>query len=341
MNYVRLWLYILFALVFLMVILGGLTRLTDSGLSITEWKPLTGALPPISVEGWLIEFQKYSEIPEFKLQNSDMSLSEFKVIYWWEWGHRQLGRIIGLVWFVGFFLLLGLRKFNKELIWQSLLIGFLIGVQGGIGWWMVSSGLEEGMLDVASYRLSIHLLTAFFILSLIYWRILRIHHEYNLSISRSQFSTALYFLSIIMLLVLYIQIFSGGLVAGIDAGTAYNEWPLMNGQVLPDESFDLLPIWINFFHNSALVQFNHRILGYLLFFLVLIFFIIAKYDTNPAIKRSSFYLIFVATLQVCLGIITILSEAELLYAALHQAGGMIFLIAVLNSLFMSSRYRNV
>ncbi|PQM63531.1 MAG: heme A synthase, partial [Rhodobacteraceae bacterium] len=173
MNYVRLWLYILFALVFLMVIVGGLTRLTDSGLSITEWKPLTGALPPISVEGWLIEFQKYSEIPEFKLQNSDMSLSEFKVIYWWEWGHRQLGRIIGLVWFVGFFLLLGLRKFNKDLIWPSFLIGFLIGVQGAIGWWMVSSGLQDGMLDVASYRLSIHLLTAFFILSLIYWRILR------------------------------------------------------------------------------------------------------------------------------------------------------------------------
>ena len=119
MIYVRLWLYTLFVLVFLMVILGGLTRLTDSGLSITEWKPLTGALPPFSVEGWLLEFQKYSEIPEFKLQNSDMSLSEFKVIYWWEWGHRQLGRIIGLVWFVGFFILLGLRKFNKKEFWKT------------------------------------------------------------------------------------------------------------------------------------------------------------------------------------------------------------------------------
>ena len=341
MNYVRLWLYILFALVFLMVIVGGLTRLTDSGLSITEWKPLTGALPPISVEGWLIEFQKYSEIPEFKLQNSDMSLSEFKVIYWWEWGHRQLGRIIGLVWFVGFFLLLGLRKFNKDLIWPSFLIGFLIGVQGAIGWWMVSSGLQDGMLDVASYRLSIHLLTAFFILSLIYWRILRIHHEYDTLISRTRFSSVLFFLAIVMLLVLYIQIFSGGLVAGIDAGTAYNEWPLMNGQVLPGESFDLLPIWVNFFDNSALVQFNHRILGYLLFFLVLMFFVIATCDKTPALKRSSSYLLFVATFQVFLGIITILSEAKLLYAALHQAGGMIFLMTVLNSLFISSRYKNV
>ena len=341
MNYVRLWLYILLVLVFLMVILGGLTRLTDSGLSITEWRPLTGALPPISLDGWLLEFQKYSEIPEFKLQNSDMTLSEFKVIYWWEWGHRQLGRIIGLAWFVGFFILLGLRKLKKDLIWPSFLIGLLIGVQGAIGWWMVSSGLEDGMLDVASYRLSIHLLTAFFILSLIYWRILRIHHEYDPSISRTRFSAILYFLSMVMLLVLYIQIFSGGLVAGIDAGTAYNEWPLMNGQVLPDESFDLLPIWVNFFDNSALVQFNHRILGYLLFFLVLMFFITATYDKNPAIKRSSIYLLFVATFQVCLGIITILSEAELLYAALHQAGGMIFLITVLNSLFISSRYKNV
>ncbi len=336
MNMVRLWLYILLFLVFLMVIVGGLTRLTDSGLSITEWKPLTGVLPPLSIDGWNSEFQKYRQIPEFKIQNSGMSLEDFKIIYWWEWGHRQLARAIGLVWFVGFVLLWKYEKFKSEPVWPSFLLGCLIGVQGAIGWWMVSSGLEEDMLDVASYRLAIHLFGAFLILSLIYWRVLCIGYLNQININYGQSNHVLYVVSLMILGFLYAQIFSGGLVAGIDAGTAYNEWPLMNGQLLPSESFDLLPIWANFFHNPALVQFNHRLLGYILFILVIIFFVGAKVVGSLAVSKSSNFLLFIAIFQVVLGIITILSEAELIYAALHQIGGMLFLLATLNALFTAS-----
>ena len=335
LYYTRLWLLILLALVFFMVIIGGLTRLTDSGLSITEWKPLTGAIPPVTDNGWEEEFRKYSMIPEFKLQNHSMTLSEFKVIYWWEWGHRQLGRVIGLVWFLGFSLLWYYKCFDKEPIAPSFLIGCLIGVQGGIGWWMVSSGLEDNMLDVKSYRLAIHLLTAFIILSILYWRVYGLTYRAQILPYKPIHGKALSIVSIIILVFLYMQIVSGALVAGIDAGTAYNEWPLMNGQVLPSESFDLSPVWLNILDNSALVQFNHRYLGYILFLLVLGFFLITKLEGHKTVRRSGNILVVVATLQVVLGIITILSEANLYFAALHQIGGMIFLFASLNSVFIS------
>ena len=339
MNYVRAWLLLLLCLVFIMVIVGGLTRLTDSGLSITEWKPITGALPPLSAQGWLIEFQKYQDIPEFKLQNSEMTLSEFKVIYWWEWGHRQLGRVIGLTWGIGFLLLLFFRKFNTEPVLPSFLIGCLIGLQGAIGWWMVSSGLDGEMLDVLSYRLAIHLLTAFIILSIIYWRILHINYankKPSLTVQNNQF---FYLITILLLCVLYTQIFSGALVAGIDAGQAYNEWPLMNGQILPSESFDLKPFWLNFTDNTALVQFNHRMLAYSLFFLVLLFFIAARLTKETLFIKQANYLILVTFFQMTLGIVTVLNNSTLIFAALHQIGGMVFLIVVINTLFKVSNQK--
>ncbi|MEO0917349.1 MAG: COX15/CtaA family protein, partial [Pseudomonadota bacterium] len=171
---VRVWLMILFALVVLMIAVGGLTRLTDSGLSITEWRPVTGALPPLSAEDWTSEFEKYRAIPEYQLQNKGMSLEEFKVIYWWEWGHRQLGRFIGVVWAVGFLFFLLTRKIPPGWTARLLLPGVLGGVQGAIGWWMVSSGLSGTMLDVASYRLATHLGLAFIILGLLAWFILKL-----------------------------------------------------------------------------------------------------------------------------------------------------------------------
>ena len=339
MNYVRAWLLLLLCLVFIMVIVGGLTRLTDSGLSITEWKPITGALPPLSAQGWLTEFQKYQHIPEFKLQNSEMTMSEFKVIYWWEWGHRQLGRVIGLTWGIGFLLLLFFRKFNTEPVLPSFLIGCLIGLQGAIGWWMVSSGLDGEMLDVLSYRLAIHLLTAFIILSIIYWRILHINHANKKSSLTLQNNQFFYAITILLLCILYTQIFSGALVAGIDAGQAYNEWPLMNGQILPSESFDLEPFWLNFTDNTALVQFNHRMLAYSLFFLALLFFIAARLTKETLIIKQANYLILVTFFQMALGIITVLNNSTLIFAALHQIGGMAFLIVVINTLFKVSNQK--
>jgi cytochrome c oxidase assembly protein subunit 15 len=171
-GFARGWLAVLFALVVVMIAVGGLTRLTDSGLSITEWKPVTGAMPPLTAEAWQAEFDLYRAIPEYQLQNKGMSLSEFKVIYWWEWGHRQLGRVIGLVWALGFFGLLATRRMPAGWTGRLFGIGILGGAQGAIGWWMVSSGLTGGMLDVASYRLAVHLGLAFVILSLIAWFIL-------------------------------------------------------------------------------------------------------------------------------------------------------------------------
>ena len=166
---IRGWLMVLFALVVVMIAVGGLTRLTDSGLSITEWKPVTGAIPPMSAEAWTAEFEKYKQIPEYQLQNEGMSLAEFKVIYWWEWGHRQLGRFIGLVWALGFFFFLATRKIPPGWTGRLLVPGLLGGVQGAIGWWMVSSGLGGEMLDVASYRLATHLGLAFVILGVLAW----------------------------------------------------------------------------------------------------------------------------------------------------------------------------
>ena len=158
----QIWLLVLFILVAAMIVVGGLTRLTDSGLSITEWKPLTGALPPLSIEVWQLEFDKYKTIPEFSIQNKAMTLSEFKTIYWWEWGHRQLGRVVGIVWLFGFFWLALVRKLTNLWITRSFIIGGLGGLQGAIGWWMVSSGLSGRMVDVASYRLAVHLGSSIF-----------------------------------------------------------------------------------------------------------------------------------------------------------------------------------
>jgi len=169
---IRAWMMTLFALVAIMIAVGGLTRLTDSGLSITEWKPVTGALPPMSAAAWDVEFEKYKQIPEYQLQNKGMSLSEFKTIFWWEWGHRQLGRVIGLVWAAGFVFFLATRKIPVGWTGRMLLLGALGGLQGFIGWWMVSSGLSNGMLDVASYRLATHLGLAFVIFGFLTWYIL-------------------------------------------------------------------------------------------------------------------------------------------------------------------------
>ncbi|RMD50181.1 MAG: heme A synthase, partial [Alphaproteobacteria bacterium] len=260
---IRAWLMVLFALVAIMIAVGGLTRLTDSGLSITEWRPVTGAIPPLSEADWQAEFEKYKKIPEYQLQNRGMTLEEFKSIYWWEWGHRLLGRVIGLVWALGLVWFWLRRQIPPGWTGRLILPGVLGGLQGAVGWWMVSSGLTGRMVDVASYRLAIHLGLAFVIFGVIGWMVFRLgRDEAELMQARRARDARMMRWGNALVALIFVQVLLGALVAGIDAGRGYIDWPLMNGQFLPDESFDYTPLWSNFFENPALVQFDHRMVGY-------------------------------------------------------------------------------
>ena len=329
-SFLLFWLYSLLFLVTLMIIIGGLTRLTDSGLSITEWKPISGILLPFSEIAWQQEFLKYQEIPEYKLQNLGMSIGEFKVIYYWEWGHRQLGRIIGLVWFFGFGVLLLTKKTTLSWTKRALLVGILIGFQGFLGWWMVSSGLNGAMLDVASYRLGIHLTSAFIIFGLIFWYILRLRRtDVSLIQSQRYANTSSIKITITLLALLYIQIFLGALVAGIDAGQTYTDWPLMAGEFFPTLAFELNPLWRNFFESEALVQFNHRLSGYILILFVLYSWFKFRNSSNQSLKSYSNWVLLAILGQVVLGVITVLYAAVWYIAILHQFSAIILVGLVL------------
>ena len=335
-NTIQLWLKTLFVLIVLIILVGGLTRLTDSGLSITEWKPITGALPPFSAESWAAEFNKYKQIPEYKLQNEGMSLSEFKFIYWWEWGHRQLGRVIGLVWFFGFIYLLSFGKIQKPWRLRLLLIGALIGVQGTVGWWMVSSGLTGTVLDVASYRLATHLGLAFIILGYITWFVLILgRSETFLLQARRNAEPKFIFLSTGLLHLTFLQILLGALVAGIDAGRSYTDWPLMAGQFFPPDLFYLKPWWRNFFEDPGLVQFVHRVSGYILFIFCVYSWSSVRKSGNESLKFG-FNLIFaIAFFQMVLGIVTVLYAAPWEIAIVHQFGAILLWVSVLRARFIT------
>ncbi|NRP11943.1 Heme A synthase [Aliiroseovarius sp. xm-m-379] len=333
---VRIWLAMLFVLVAAMVVVGGLTRLTDSGLSITEWAPITGAFPPMSEAAWSAEFEKYQKIPEFKLQNSHMDLAAFKEIYWWEWGHRQLGRFIGLVWAVGFLLLLVTKSIPTGWVPRFLGLGALGGLQGAIGWWMVSSGLTGERVDVAAYRLAIHLGLAFLILGLISWYLLSLGRDAaKLMTARRAREGKLWGLSTGLLHLAFLQILLGALVAGIDAGRSFVDWPWMAGQVFPPDAFEISPIWRNFFENAGLVQFMHRMMGYLVVVFVLIVWRASRRSPN-ADTRLAFSLVAVMVLaQAVLGIATVLQAAQLHVAITHQIGAILSFVLILNARFMS------
>ncbi len=333
-SLLRFWLCSLLILVILTIIIGGLTRLTDSGLSITEWKPISGVFLPITGHDWQQEFLKYQESSEYKFQNLGMSLNEFKVIYYWEWGHRQLGRIIGLVWFLGFGALLLFRRITLSWTKRALIIGVLIGFQGFLGWWMVSSGLEGTMVDVASYRLGIHLTSAFIILGLIFWYLLRLQRtEVNLVQSQRYANNSYGNLASLILLLMYFQIFLGALVAGIDAGRTYTDWPLMAGEFFPALAFELKPFWRNFFESEALVQFNHRVSGYILIIVVLYSWFKFRSLGNKKLRIYFNWVLIALVGQVILGIITVLHAAVWYIAILHQFSAIILISIVLIAKF--------
>jgi cytochrome c oxidase assembly protein subunit 15 len=333
---VRGWLIALFALVVLMVAIGGLTRLTDSGLSITEWAPLSGAIPPLSAEDWEAEFAAYRAIPEYQLQNRGMRLAEFKVIYWWEWGHRQLGRVIGLVWAVGFIAILAMRAIPPGWTGRLLLLGVLGGLQGAIGWWMVASGLAPGMLDVASYRLAIHLGLAFVILSLLAWYIFTLgRSEADLIQARRDGDRRLKGMATGLLHLTFLQILVGALVAGIDAGRNYIDWPLMAGGITPPNMWVLEPVWRNLFENDGTVQFFHRMIGYGLFLLGIGVWIASRRTARLATRRAFDWVLVILFAQAVMGIVTVMHSSPWYLAIWHQMGAVLLIALILRARFLA------
>ena len=317
-NYqLSLWLISMFFIISIMIVVGGLTRLTDSGLSITKWELFSGFLPPLNQNEWMIYFDLYKKIPEFKLQNYNMSLEEFKIIFWWEWAHRFLGRIIGISYLIPLIYFSFKIRFSKLL--NLYLIFFLICFQGFIGWYMVSSGLVD-RVDVSHFRLSIHLLIAFLILSLIFWNYLKVVNKQNNLIGIGSF------IPFVFLILIFVQIVVGAFVSGMDAGKIYNSWPFMGDTYFPNDSnlSDLLKS--SAFSDPSLVQFIHRNLAYLItiFFVFIIFKIYRNRLYN--LYRSVNILGLFILLQIILGIFTVLYGAQIYIAAMHQLSS-IFLVS--------------
>jgi cytochrome c oxidase assembly protein subunit 15 len=334
---IRAWLFGLFALVAVMIAVGGLTRLTDSGLSITEWAPVTGAMPPLNAVEWQVEFDKYREIPEYQEQNKGMSLTEFQFIYWWEWGHRQLGRFIGVVWALGFVGFALTRNIPTGWTGRLLFIGALGGLQGAIGWWMVSSGLEAGMLDVASYRLATHLGLAFVIFGFIAWYILRLsRRSADLMQARRSGNSGLATWGSVLVGLTFVQILLGALVAGIDAGRAFPQWPLMAGGFFPPDPFMLTPVWRNFFEDAGLVQFMHRMAGYVLLALGIYVWYRARKSANSSTRLAYNMALAMMFVQMLLGIATVLYSAPWQIAIVHQFGAVVLWVLVLRGRFLAA-----
>ncbi len=327
---VRLWLVVLFVMVAAMVLVGGLTRLTDSGLSITEWDLVRGTLPPMSEADWRAAYEKYRASPEFRLQNNYMQLDDFRYIYWWEWGHRFLGRMIGLVWAVGFVFFLATRRIPPGWAGRLLGLGLLGGLQGAIGWWMVSSGLVGDMVDVASYRLAVHLGLAFVILGLIAWYVLLLGRgEAERMQARRAAEHGLRRRASGLMALTFLQVLLGALVAGIDAGRSFIDWPWMAGQFFPPEAFDLSPLWRNFFENPGLVQFSHRMVAYTLVLAALWVWWRARRSPNRATRNAFAWVAMMMLIQAALGIITVIYAAPLHAAITHQLGALVTWVLII------------
>jgi cytochrome c oxidase assembly protein subunit 15 len=329
-NLFSIWLISLIILVGLIIVVGGLTRLTDSGLSITKWEVFKGVLPPLNQEQWERYFLEYKLIPQYLYLNSDMSLDEFKFIFFWEYFHRILGRVIGLLFFIPFFLFIFKGVLNNYLIKTLIPISLLILFQGFIGWYMVKSGLSEN-LSVSHYRLSLHLLTAFIIISSLIW--IYMNHYYKKTKKFFQIHSSFFFLKFLLFLIFW-QIVIGAFVSGLDAGKIYQSWPLMNGTYFPSDNF-----FNNLFNfkDPSFVQFLHRNIAYVIF-------VISMYSgfyfyKNKIKELYSPYLIFVffIVLQVLLGIFVLYSNVNIYFASLHQISSIFLIVSSINLYFRSIR----
>lgn len=332
---VRLWLFAVAAMVAAMVLVGGATRLTESGLSITEWQPVMGALPPLSEAQWLIEFHRYQQIPQYHELNQGMSLDAFKTIFWWEWTHRLLGRLIGVVFLVPLLWFLWRGWIEPGLRARLWLIFGLGALQGAVGWWMVASGLVH-RVEVSQYRLATHLVLACVIYIAILWTALRIGDE-----QRPPAPARIRMAAVGLLVLMLAQIYLGALVAGLRAGYVYNTWPLIDGGFVPDASrlFIAKPLWRNFFENALTVQFDHRMLAYAIW-LIATWHAIDALRTAPreTAWRGAVALCIAVTLQAALGITTLLLVVPLPLALLHQAMAIVVLtVAVVHAAEVTRR----
>jgi cytochrome c oxidase assembly protein subunit 15 len=319
-KYIRLWLITMIILIVSIVGVGGLTRLTDSGLSITAWELFSGIFPPFNAEKWNFYFDEYKKIPEYKILNFNMTLEEFKVIFYWEWGHRILARVIGLMSIIP--LIIIFLKFKKNLFFENkyYLIFLLVCFQGFIGWFMVSSGLVENT-DVSHYRLASHLSIAFLILSLVFWFLLQ-----NLGIQKNTKKINFLFLSVFLFL-LVIQIVLGAFLAGLDGGLIYNTWPDMNGQFIPTDIDKSDLIKISSSNNPTVIQFYHRLIAYI----IILFLIILNYfHYTKGITFNNIAILNIAVIiQIVLGVITLVTGVEIKYASIHQLGSILVLLSFL------------
>lgn len=332
---IALWLFAVAGLIAVMVVVGGLTRLTDSGLSITSWKPIHGALPPLSDAEWQEEFDAYRLIPQYQQLNKGMSLEEFKAIFWWEWSHRNLGRLIGLAFLVPFLVFLARGQVERSLVPRLLLLFVLGGLQGALGWFMVASGLTE-RTSVSQYRLVAHLGLALVIYGAILWT--------ALPLWRGQWpikgeTHPLFRPALAVLALIFFQILLGGFVAGLDAGFTYNTWPLMDGALVPAGAYAYSPVWLAPFEDVTTVQFNHRVVAYALTVAVLALWIAGRRQRlSGGAALTSNVLLAVLALQVLIGIWTLLAVVPIWLGALHQFGAVALLtVGVLHAFELRSR----
>ncbi|WP_310619586.1 COX15/CtaA family protein [Flexibacterium corallicola] len=332
---VRIWLYFICLLIFGMVVVGGATRLTDSGLSITEWKPVHGVIPPLTHMQWLEDFEKYKQIPQYKQMNLGMSLEEFKTIFWWEWAHRLLGRTIGLFFFiplVWFWVRGRLQPWIKPRLVFALALG---GLQGLIGWWMVSSGLAE-RVDVSQYRLAVHLSIALILFAYLFYlaRLLKWTARGE-KITGDVNSDAFTRMSWAILLLLFLQLFMGALVAGLNAGLTFNTWPLMDGQVVPSGLLAMSPWWLNFTENVMTVQFQHRVTAYVLTGLIAFqSYRVMRGTGNLDLRKNAHWIAIAGIVQVALGVVTLLGHVPLDRALLHQGFAVVLLALCVDQLVL-------
>lgn len=327
------WLLLVAGLVFLMVIVGGATRLTESGLSIVEWKPVTGTVPPLTEADWHEAFEAYKQIPEYQLEHAWMSLDDFKYIFWWEWGHRLLGRLIGLAYALPFFWFLARRRIPQgyqKPLWGLLLLG---GLQGAIGWWMVSSGLSE-RTDVSHYRLATHLGVALAILAGLLWTALNLladRSRQSVPARASRWAAP-------FLVLLAAQIVMGAFVAGMKAGYAYNTWPLMGDRFVPENMWEAGLGWLNLMENGVVVQFIHRLIAYGLA-VVGALWIVDGFRTGIGAMKDRAMLFGIAlAFQITLGVLTIIHAVPIVLGVAHQGGAAVLLAA---ALFYAHRGRNI
>jgi len=310
------WLFVIAALIGLMVVVGGLVRLTGSGLSITEWQPVTGAIPPLTDAQWQAEFAKYQGTPQYELINRGLGLAGFKTIYWWEWTHRLLGRALGAAFVAPFLFFLWQGRVGGALGVRLAIIFLLGAVQGALGWWMVQSGLEPSRVAVSQYRLAVHLGMAIVLFGYILWTALEVMGTRRTSIMAVSHMKSW---TIAFAALVFVQILLGALMAGIGAGHAFSDWPTYGGQWIPFGLFDLSPWWMNPFENPITVHFQHRTLGYLVGLMVVgLYLTVKRTSADKPVRMAAIHAVLLTVLQIALGAATVVLGVPLLVAAAHQ-----------------------